>query len=330
VREFNDIVYTLEYPYTRSTGPYVGPFLTGLRDGKLLANRVGGRTFCPPIEYDPATGASAPAEFVEVGPGATVGYWTWIAEPSIKHPFQHPFAFALITIDGSDVPFVHAVDAGSMDAMSTGMRVAAQYREDRHGAITDLYFVPEAKAVQQSIEPGDEPVTITEHLIGLTIHEPLFAHRKRFAQGLLDGKIIGQKSPVSGLVFVPGRNYDNLNRVPMGEADDVAVADRGSVTSYTVLTPVQYYGQKETEPYIRCSILLDGASSPIIGVDIRDIPLAEFRVGMRLQAVWRAPADRDISNLDNRFGGVWGDVIDRWEPTGEPDVDPDSLKEHTW
>ena len=110
-----DTVNTLEYPYTRTTGPYVGPFLTALRDGKLIANKIDGRTFCPPLEYDPDTGAPAPAEFVEVGPGGTVVGWTWIAEPSEKHPFAHPFAFALIKIDGTDVPMVHAVDAGSID-----------------------------------------------------------------------------------------------------------------------------------------------------------------------------------------------------------------------
>ena len=114
VSETINTVNTLEYPYTRTTGPYMGPFLTALRDGKLIANKVGGRTFCPPLEYDPDTGATAPAEFVEVGPGGTVVGWTWVAEPSEKHPFQHPFAFALIKIDGTDVPMIHAVDAGTI------------------------------------------------------------------------------------------------------------------------------------------------------------------------------------------------------------------------
>jgi uncharacterized OB-fold protein len=135
---------------------------------------------------------------------------------------------------------------------------------------------------------------------------------------------------MSGKVYVPGRGYDNLERVRMTEKDDVVVADRGSVSSFTVITPVQYYGQKETEPYIRCSILLDGADQPIIGVDVRDIPLDEFRVGMRLQAVWRPPADRSVAQLDNRWGGAWEDVIERWERTGEPDVDPSKLRDHTW
>ena len=328
--ELSDCIHKIEYPYTRSTGPYLGPFLTGVRDGKLLANRVGGRTFCPPIEYDPATGVDAPAEFVEVGPGATVLGCTWVADPSVKHPFSHPFAFALLQVDGADVPMVHAVDAGSPDALVVGSRVTAQYRDDRRGAITDLYFVPEANAVVQQIEAGEEPVIITEHLISLVVKEPLFPHRRRYAEGLLAGKLIGQKSSVSGKVVVPGRGYDNLNRVPLTEADEVVVADRGTVSSYTVLTPVQYYGQKETEPYIRCSVLLDGTDSPIIGVDVRDIPLEQFRVGMRLQAIWRKPEDRKVDGLDNRFGGAWEDVIERWEPTGEPDIDPATLKDYTW
>jgi uncharacterized protein len=330
VPELHEITATLEYPYTRTTGPVVGPFLTGVRDGKLLGNRCGDRVLFPPLEYDPDTGASLDPDFVEVGPGGTVGAWTWVASPTRKHPFSHPFAFALITLDGADTAFVHAIDAGSIDQMSTGMRVAAQYRDERRGAITDVYFVPEAAAKKQKITKGDEPVTITEHLIGVNLREPMFPHRVRFAKGLLEGRIIGQKSSVSGKVYVPGRGYDNLERVLLTEADEVVVSDAGAVTSFTVITPVQYYGQKETEPYIRCSIILDGADSPIIGVDIRDIPVDQFRIGMRLKAVWRPAAERSVAEVDNRWGAVWEDVIERWEPTGEPDVPFEQLSEHNW
>jgi uncharacterized OB-fold protein len=330
VPPLQDIAITLEFPYTRTTGPVVGPFLTGLRDGKILGGRCGDRVLCPPLEFDPDTGASIEPDFVEVGPGGTVVSWTWVATPTVKHPFDHPFAFALIALDGADTPMLHAIDAGSIDAMSTGMRVKAQYRDDRRGAITDVYFVPEAAAKKQKITAGDEPVTITEHLIGVTMSEPLFPHRERFAKGLLEGRIIGQKSPVSGKVYVPGRGYDNLERVLLTEQDEIVVADVGTVTSFTVITPVQYYGQKETEPYIRCSILLDGSSAPIIGVDIRDIPLDEFRIGLRVKAVWKPFGERSVEQMDNRFGGVWEDVIERWERTGEPDVPFDQLSDHNW
>jgi uncharacterized protein len=325
--ELPDVEMTLEYPYTRTTGPVIGPFLTGLRDGRILGNRCRDRVLCPPLEYDPETSEPLEPEFVEVGPGGTVRSWTWVAHPTPKHPFDHPFAFALIQLDGADTPITHAVDAESMDAMSTGMRVAAQYRDERDGAITDVYFVPEAEARSRDIIAGDEPVTITEHLVSLRISEPLYPHRARFARGLLEGRIVGQRSPASGKVYVPSNGYDNLERVEMTEADDVEVADRGAVSSFTVITPVQYYGQKETDPYIRASILLDGADQPITGVDIRDIPFEHFRVGMRVRAVWKPPAERDVSDLGNRYGGSWEGVIERWAPTGEPDVDPRPLQE---
>ena len=136
----------IEFPYERTTGPVVGAFLGGLRDGKLVGNRCGDRVLVPPLEYDPDTAAPLEGELVEVGPGGSVTAWTWVAEPTRKHPFDHPFAFALIQLDGADVPFVHAVDAGSMDAMSTGMRVVPRWRDDREGSIHDLEcWEPEAK-----------------------------------------------------------------------------------------------------------------------------------------------------------------------------------------
>jgi uncharacterized OB-fold protein len=324
-----DIDFTLEYPYTRTTGPIMGPFLTGLRDGRILGSRVGERVLCPPVEYDSDTGATVgPEHLVEVGPAGEVTGWTWVAEPTSKHPFGHPFAFAQIRLDGADTTMLHAVDAGSIDAMSTGMRVVARFADDRHGAVTDVHFVPGEDA-PDPVEPGAEPVAITEHLIGVRIREPLFPQRIRYAEALLDGRILGQKSPVDGKVHVPSRGYDALNRVPMGEEDEVEVADVGTVTSFTEITPIQYHGQTETEPYIRCSVLLDGADTAVGGIDIRDIPIDEFRVGMRLRMVWKPEGEREI-DVENRWGGLPETVYERWEPTGEPDVDPELVKDHTF
>jgi uncharacterized OB-fold protein len=321
--------YTLEYPYTRSTGPVVGPFLTALRDGRILGIRCRGRVLCPPLEFDPETGETLAPDFVPVGPGGRVQVWTWIAEPARTHPFAEPFAFALILLDGADTALVHAVRAGSQGEMSTGMRVRAQWREERRQSITDVYFVPEARAIEQRITPGRGPVEMTEQLISLSYSEPLYPHRARYAKGLLEGRFIGQKSPVSGKVYIPSKGYDMLERVRMSEADDVEVASTGTVVSYTVITPVQYYGQKETEPYIRASILLDGADQPLGQQDIHDIPISEFRAGMRVRAVFRPPGERALGDLDNRWGGT-GSAIERWEPTGEPDLPFEKIAGHNW
>ncbi|HZT65099.1 MAG TPA: OB-fold domain-containing protein [Acidimicrobiales bacterium] len=128
----------LEFPYTRTVGPIVGAFLTGLRDGKLLGTRNrDGRVLFPAVEYDPETG-EALTETVEVGPEGTVDGWTWVAHPTPKHPLDRPFAFALIRPDGADTAMVHAVDAGDEATMSTGMRVAPRFRQEAKGIVTDL------------------------------------------------------------------------------------------------------------------------------------------------------------------------------------------------
>jgi len=78
-----------------------------------------------------------------VGPGGVVETWAWVTAPTVKHPLAHPFAFALVRLDGADTALMHAVDAGSIDAMSTGMRVTAKFVDEPVGRITDLVFVPE-------------------------------------------------------------------------------------------------------------------------------------------------------------------------------------------
>ncbi len=95
------------------------------------------------MEWDPATGAELPHEFVEVGPAGTVESWTWVVTPSVQHPLDHPFAFALVRLDGATTPLLHAVDAGTPEAMAEGMRVAPRWRGDPGGRIDDIIcFVP--------------------------------------------------------------------------------------------------------------------------------------------------------------------------------------------
>jgi uncharacterized OB-fold protein len=134
----------LEYPYTRTVGPVLGRFMTGLREGRIEGVRAeDGRVLVPPAEYDPVT--SEPLdEFVEVGQAGVVTTWAWISEPRANQPLDHPFAWALIKLDGADTALLHAVDAGDEARMATGMRVRVQWRAERAGEIQDIAcFVPE-------------------------------------------------------------------------------------------------------------------------------------------------------------------------------------------
>ncbi len=128
----------IEYPFTRTTGPVIGGFLTGLREGVLVGSKGSdGRVHVPPLEYDPDTHEPL-TELVEVGPGGVITSWAWVREPMPKHPLDRPFAFALIKLDGADTALVHAVDAPSPDAVRTGARVTPRWRAEREGHINDI------------------------------------------------------------------------------------------------------------------------------------------------------------------------------------------------
>lgn len=131
--------WTLEFPYRRSLGPVVGAFFTGLRDGKVLGSRTKeGRVLVPPLEYDPDTGESVGEGLVEVLDTGVVREWAWVTEPLRKHPLDRPFAWALVRLDGADTSILHALDAGTADAVSTDMRVRIRWRAERTGHITDI------------------------------------------------------------------------------------------------------------------------------------------------------------------------------------------------
>ena len=137
----------IEFPFSRTLGPVLSAFFTVLREQTLMGVRMAdGRVMCPPVEYDPVTSESL-TELVPVGPSGVVTTWSWVGTPQPDQPLDRPFAWALITVDGADTGMLHAVDAGSPEVMSAGMRVTVQWAEERNGLITDIAcFVPEEAA----------------------------------------------------------------------------------------------------------------------------------------------------------------------------------------
>jgi uncharacterized OB-fold protein len=129
---------TLEYPFTRSTGPVIGAFLTGLREGVIVGiKRSDGSVLVPPCEYDPATSEPL-TEIVEVGDTGVVTSWCWNGAPRARQPFDADFAWALILLDGAGTPMLHAVRAAGPESVQTGMRVRAVWRAEREGHISDI------------------------------------------------------------------------------------------------------------------------------------------------------------------------------------------------
>lgn len=130
--------FELGFTYTRSTGPVVGRFLTELRDRVIVGIKGSdGKVYVPPMEYDPVT-AEELSEFVEVGQSGEVVSWCWVKEPRDSHPSEVPFAWAMIRLDGADVPMVHVLRANAESEISTGMRVTARWADETRGFITDI------------------------------------------------------------------------------------------------------------------------------------------------------------------------------------------------
>jgi len=169
------------------------------------------------------------------------------------------------------------------------------------------------------------PVRFMPQLIGLDYTVRTNPVAAAFAETLTAGRITGHRCPQCSLVFVPPKGFCSICVVPTGPEDEVEVADRGIVTSWTVLTPIQYTGQKERADYALASILLDGASGTIGQQRLLEIPMDEIRMGLRVAAVWAAPEERVA---DDRGYGL-GNAVEGWRPTGEPDAPKADYEEHT-
>jgi len=307
----------LSFDYTRSLGPTLSAFMTALADRRILGARASdGKLHAPPFEYDPVT-AAPPAELVEVGPGGTVVSWSWTDKPVAGQPLDRPFGWALIRLDGADTSMLHAVDAGSAQAMRSGMRVRPRWAGTSGTGITDIAcFEPEDQAGPDEEPSAGEPpqVTIITTPIRLGYDHTVSPGETSFLRGLAEGRLVGQRCPACGKVYLPPRGACPVDGVPT--QTEVELPDTGIVTTFCVVN-VPFVGQQVPVPYVAASVLIDGADIAIQHL-ILGCPPDEVRMGMRVRAVWR-PREQWETTIRN---------IDHFEPTGEPDAPYDSYAHH--
>lgn len=316
----------VEFDYTRSLGPVLSRFMTGLRDRTVLGGRAAdGRVIVPPSEYDPVTHEPL-TDLVPVGPGGTVQTWTWVSEPVPGQPFDRPFAFALVLLDGADTAMLHAVDVDGPQRIHTGMRVHVRWAEETVGDIRDIAcFEP---AAQDAVSEGDAaggsaaPATGGAPAGSGSIVTPVqldytyaaSAEESRFYRGLAEGRILAQRCPKCEKVYVPPRGACPVDGVPT--RDEVELPDRGIVTTFCIVN-VPFLGQRIQPPYVSAYVLLEGADIPflhlVLGCDAHEV-----RMGMRVEAVWK-PREEWTTSMEN---------IDHFRPTGEPDAPYESYATH--
>jgi uncharacterized OB-fold protein len=314
---------TITFPYRRSLGPVIGAFMTALTDKRVLGIRNGDAVLVPPMEWDPATGAALAPDLVEVGPAGTVESWTWVPAPSEQHPLDRPFAFAFVRFDGATTPLLHAVDAGSPDRMSDGMRVAPRWRGTRVGRINDIVcFVPgETPEVDgDDAGPAAEPVEMMDYLASITYRNPVPVVTDLTIDASREHRLLGLRCPVCERVYVGGRGVCPIDSLELTADHAVDMPHTGTITNFVIVTPVQYPGQTETEPFARVFVLLDDSHVVLGYQPVIDLPVAEVRVGRRVAAVWASPAEEEADPVGHGLGSLIG-----WIPTGEPDVDDPDL-----
>ena len=109
----------------------------------------------------------------------------------------------------------------------------------------------------------------------------------RFLRAVAEGRLIGQRCPVCGKVYIPPRGSCPTDGVPTEE--EVTLADTGVVTTFCVVN-VPFAGHAIEMPYVAASILLDGADIAFQHL-IQGVPADQVRIGMRVRAVWRPRAE---------------------------------------
>ncbi|MEO9137916.1 MAG: OB-fold domain-containing protein [Jatrophihabitans sp.] len=306
----------LSFAYTRSLGATLGPFMTGLARRQITGVRVSdGRVVVPPLEYDPHTGAAC-TDIVEVADEGVVESWTWAEQPLPGQPLTTAFGWALIRLDGADTSMLHAVEVSTSADMSVGMRVRAVWADAPVGHIRDIVcFRPSDVAPEQQPAPAAaDPVTLITTPISMSVVHSASYQETQYLLGLERGRILGQRCPQCEKVYVPPRGACPVDGVPT--RDEVELPDRGIVTTFCIVN-VPFYGQKIAPPYVCAYVLLDGADIAFLHL-VLDCDAADVRMGMRVQAVWK-PREEWEPSLQN---------ITHFRPTGEPDADYDSFKEH--
>lgn len=307
----------VRFDYTRSVGPTIGKFLTNLRDRKLVGVRGSdGRVLVPPPEYDPITSAPL-TEFVDVADIGTVESWTWVHDPLPGQPFDRPFAWALIRLDGADTTLLHAVDVTEPAAIHTGLRVAARWAAETTGSIHDIAcFEPGEKssAPAESSASSAEPVTVITTPVDLAYNHTASPQETVYLRGLAEGKLIGARTDAAGKVYFPPRGANPTDGRPT--EDYLELPDHGTVTTFCIVN-VPFLGQRIKPPYVAAYVLLEGADIPVLHL-VLGCEASEVRMGMRVRAVWK-PREEWTFGLQN---------VDHFEPTGEPDADYETYKHH--
>lgn len=135
-----------EQPFKYSVGMHGSKFFKETRDNKRIMGIK-----CPDCGtvYIPPRGVCGKCfvemhEWVEVGPGGTIGSFTILRyafiDPETGQQKPVPYGYGFIKLDGADTLFQHFIDLEDESKVKIGARVEAVFAEDRKGSTRDIDF----------------------------------------------------------------------------------------------------------------------------------------------------------------------------------------------
>lgn len=160
---------------------------------------------------------------------------------------------------------------------------------------------------------SEEPEAVTgmEAPIYLKFNFTAGEATSRFLSQVRQGKLVGQRCPECGNVYMPPRG--TCASCGVATREEVEVSDKATVESFTIVwlpipnNPIQ-------PPYIIANLIPDGANMSFIHL-MSECVNEEVRIGQRVQAVWKAQSE-------------WGfgmDNIRYFKPIDEPDLPPEKI-----
>ena len=253
---------TITFPYKRSLGPVIGAFMTALTEQRILGIRSGDGVLVPPLEWDPATGAELAPRLRRGRPGrhgrvVDLGAGSRPSSTRSTTPSPSPSS-------GSTAP-TRRCCTRSTPARPTPWRRGCGWRPGggAPGSATSptstLRPRRGARDRRRRRRPGrgagdDDGLQRLDHL-----PQPGPGRSRPGGRGGPRAPV--PRAPLPGLRSAPtpaAGATARSTRSSSGAEHEVDLPQTGTITNYTIITPVQYPGQTETEPFARVFVLLDG------------------------------------------------------------------------
>lgn len=138
--------------------------------------------------------------------------------------------------------------------------------------------------------------------------------RTRFLRGLQEKKIMGERCPSTGEVYVPPTGVAPVSGLLTTE--QVEVGPKATITSFCVVH-IGFGVNAPPTPFVSALFLPDGAAVSLYGT-VGGIEYDKVRIGMRVEPVWVDDDQLTTSSENIRY----------WQPIDEPDVPAEQLKGH--